>query len=279
MISRSRRATMRVSAIVVSSGSARHRCRRARARRATARASNRRLQLPQRLPQRRLQTVGRQVAHQQGALGSEQRLGQPVEDVRAVEGLLHRRRDRRGKVAQAARGQPLQGRHQAVHAASAPAMQAAAVALHGEAVEGLGEERSRALLDGMGLVQDDPVKRRQHRGAVVADAGQARRQIGKQQVVIDDQQPRGGGLAPHPVHEAAVAKRAAHPVAEVGFGADPRPDRLARVERAGRCGCRCSSWPPSRRSRRARGSRRGRDLLLRPGPLRASWGTRSCAGP
>ena len=99
------------------------------------------------------------------------------------------------------------------------------------------EELGRHVLDLVRLVEDHRLVRRQH---LRLGPARAQRQVGEEQVVVDDDHLRVGGAAPHVGHEAALEVRAARADARL------RAWRRCRATRARRRGAR-----PARRGRRS----------------------------
>ena len=85
------------------------------------------------------------------------------------------------------------------------------------------EEVGRDVLDLMRFVEDDGVVRRQDAGVRSAAAG-AKREVGEQQVVVDDDDLRLLRLSPHPRHEARLEVRAAGADARLARRGDVAPD-------------------------------------------------------
>ena len=92
------------------------------------------------------------------------------------------------------------------------------------------EEERRGVFDLVRLVEDDGVVVRQHRG----EAGVAEREVGKEQVVVDDHQL--GALCPpaHAGREAVVVVLASGADSRVRTAHHARPDRVFLGDRCER---------------------------------------------
>ena len=81
----------------------------------------------------------------------------------------------------------------------------------------------------MGFVEHEAAVRREHRGLLPVVRRDAHRQIGREQVVIDDDDVRFRGAPPRGEHEAAIEVRALEARTQIGLGRDGVPDVIGRL--------------------------------------------------
>ncbi len=162
--------------------------------------------------------------------------GEPGEDVvrgapcprqRVREALLHQVPARRGQQIVAPEEHRPQRRQQPAPVPLEPGEQP----VHAEPAHLRAEMHRGHVLEVVRLVEHQPAVRRQHRRLLPVVRRHAHREIGREQVVVHDDDVRLRGAAPRLEQEAALEVRALEPGAEIGLRRHGVPDIGARLLR------------------------------------------------